>query len=80
MAPIIIENGFIRVQPPNSLAFIYHTPPDSRGRSLSYKAIVKATKDGRELFLTSTFRIDRTGVRATFKRTISLEEWNKQKG
>jgi hypothetical protein len=73
-APVIIEHGFVRIEPPRHAIYILHEETEKRR---SYKAVVKATRDGRELFLVSLHRVDRTDVRAVYRRTISLDDWEK---
>jgi hypothetical protein len=71
LAPTIIREGFIRVQPKYHLVFIWHHETD---KLRSYRATVKATRDGREMYLASVHRLDPTDVRATYRRTVSVRD------
>ena len=75
-APHIIANGFVRVQPPHHLIFIYH---EKMEKLRSFQAVVKATQAGHELYLVSIHRVDRTGVRATHRKTTTLEKWKRRR-
>ena len=72
LASTVIRDGFVRVQPPHHLAFIYHVKDE---KTRSWRAYVKATNDGRECYLVSIHRVTRTGVRATYRRTLSVMGW-----
>ena len=73
-APIIIARGFVLIEPPYHAIFIYHENTDKRR---SFKAVVKVTQDGRELYLVSIHRIGRSAVRAVFRKAIRLTEWER---
>ena len=79
LAPLILSSPFVRVDEKNGrLIFIWHAPRDPDGKVRSYKGVIKATKEKHELYLMSVHRVDRTGVRSSYRRTISLDEWNKK--
>jgi len=79
LAATILASPFVRIdEKTKRLIFVWHSPKDARGKVKSYKAVVKATANGRELYLMSVHRMDRTSVRSVFKRTKSLEEWVKE--
>ena len=73
-APIIITEGHVRISPPRHLVFIYH---EEREKTRSFKAVVKSTTLGHELYLVSIHRVSRGDVRAAFRRTVDVEEWCK---
>ena len=73
-APEVISDGFVLVQPPYHLLFIFH---ERREKIRSFKAVVKATRDGASLFLVSVHRVDKTDVRAAYRRAIRLWDWKK---
>jgi len=75
-APIAITHGFTRIDPPYHAIFIYHEKTEKRR---SFKAVVKATRDGRELYLVSIHRADKTTVRAVYRKTNSLSEWERSR-
>ena len=72
LAPTIISKGYRRIQPPKHLVFIHHI---RNGKIRSWRATVKATNDGRELYLVSVHRQRKSDVRATYKRTLSIKEF-----
>lgn len=77
MAPLIIERGWVRIEHPRHAIFIYHEKHGTKTRS--YKAAVKATRDGGELYLASVHRVRRTDVRAVYTKTVSLLEHERGK-
>ncbi|HER26338.1 MAG TPA: hypothetical protein ENI69_04440 [Rhodospirillales bacterium] len=76
MVPRIIAKGFVRFQPPHHMIFILHEKTD---KTRSFKAVVKATKTGHELYLVSIHRVARGDVRAVYRRTTSLEKWKRKR-
>jgi hypothetical protein len=72
LAPTIILNGYARIQPKYHLAFIWH---HTTNKLRSYRAMVKATMDGREMYLVSIHRQNRGDVRATFAKTIDVRDY-----
>ncbi len=75
-APHVIANGYVRVQPPHHLIFIHHEKAE---KIRSFKAVVKATQAGNELFLASIHRVKKTDVRATYRKTTTLEKWKRRR-
>lgn len=71
-APEVIQRGFVLIEPPHHALFIYHERTD---KLRSYKAVVKSADEGYELYLKSIHRVDRSSVRATFRKAIRLTEW-----
>lgn len=71
LAPTIISSKYVRILLPHQAHFIHHERRD--GKIISYRAVVKSTKAGTEIYLISVHRMRRSDVRATYKKTISLE-------
>lgn len=81
LAPTIIASEFVRFDAENRRVIcIWHAPKNELGKVKSYKAVVKATRTGHELFLMSVHRVDKTSVRSVFKRTLSLDDWERKSG
>jgi hypothetical protein len=47
---------------------VWRSPPDALGKVEIYKAVMKAARHGREIFLTTVHRIDEAGERAIIAR------------
>ena len=75
-APVVIEKGYVRIEPPYHAIFIYH---ERREKLRSFKAVVKATQDGQRLYLQSIHRVERSDVRAIYRKTEKLSEWEKRR-
>ena len=60
------------MQPPKYLVFIHHIKTD---KIKSWRAMIKATEDGHELYLVSVHRQRKSDVRATFRRTMSIKDF-----
>jgi uncharacterized protein YcgL (UPF0745 family) len=81
-APEVIRSGFPRVMHKQfgkpQLVFVKHYKDADKVRS--YKAVVKATKQGHELFLVSIHRVDKSDVRNLYKKSHSVKSWKNRRG
>lgn len=75
-APAILESPFILIEEPHHAIFLMHEKTD---KVRSYKAVIKATENGSELYLVSVHRIDRNGVRNAFIRGTRLTQFEKRR-
>lgn len=77
LAPLALSSSFVRVEEPRKLIFLHHGPKDANGKRKSYRYVVKATRNGQELYLVSMHQLKAGDVRAMFRRTLSIEDWQK---
>jgi hypothetical protein len=70
--PYIIYYGECRQIAINKLAFIYADPSAS---DKPYRAVIKAAARGSEIYLESTYRIQKAQVRATLARSPAIPKW-----
>jgi hypothetical protein len=75
LAPTIIRNGETRVLAPRHLVILYSRIEDL-GRP--YRAVIKATKTGSEVYLDSVYRIQTSQIAKTLAETAPLAN-SKQK-
>lgn len=70
MVPIVLASRFIRIESPCHAIFIHHYKDGADTKS--YKAVVKTTADGSEIYLVSIHRAGKGDVRAVYRKTVSL--------
>jgi hypothetical protein len=68
LAETIITEGMLYQDAANSMLAVWKSPPNEHGKSEIYKAAMKATKNGNEIYLASVHRIDERGLRALQRR------------
>ena len=73
LAETIICEGTLHRDTELTVVAIWHSPPDALGKVEIYKAVLKAARHGREIFLSTVHRIDATSERAIKRRAIRFE-------
>ncbi|MDZ7714423.1 MAG: hypothetical protein U5L06_15635 [Rhodovibrio sp.] len=73
-APNLFKSPYVLIQNCNRAIFIVH---EKKGKIRSYKAVVKVTKNRQKLFLMSIHRVDRSDIRAAFRNSVRLTEFEK---
>lgn len=68
LAETIITQGTLYQDAARSMLAVWTAPPNEHGKSEIYKAAMKATKNGNEIYLSSVHRIDERGLRALQRR------------
>lgn len=68
LAETIICDGTLHRDTELTVVAIWYSPPDAIGKIEIYKAVLKATRHGREVFLSTVHRIDETSERAIRRR------------
>ena len=76
-APEILSTSYVRVEHPKHLIFIHHDREPDKIRS--YKAVVKRVRDEQRLLLVALHRVDKTSVRSTYRKTVSVKQWERRR-
>lgn len=72
LAETIICEGEIFLDKPNTAVAVWRAPVGSDGKRECFKAVLKATKSGHEIYLTTVHRIEERGMTSIRRRSLKL--------